>query len=448
MNLVSFVGVAVILCYPERAPDPARADRRPAARRRRPCGTRCSRRRAYDRQRDRIAAVNADLQENISGVRVTQAFRREDRNTSNFLGLTARLPRRRAALAKAAVDLLLLRRVPRQHRRSCSCSASAARSLRPAATRSAIGALTAFLLYLTQLFAPVQQLSQVFDTYQQATAGHPQASRACSTRRSPLRSPSRSRPAGRSRAIGFEGVRFRYPGTTTEALARRRPHDRAGRDGRPRRRDRRRQVDRREAGRPLLRPDRRARCSSTALDLTETSTSAPTGASSATCPRSRSCSRAPSATTSPTAAPDATDAEVEAAARAVGAHDFIVAVRRLPEARCPSGAGRCRSASASCSAWPGPSSSTRRSSCSTRRPRTSTWPPRRGSTGPWGWWPAAAPRSSSPTGSRPPGGPTGSSCIDERPGGRGGQPRRARSRRAGATPRCGGPSTSGRPRVA
>ena len=43
---------------------------------------------AYDRQRERIAAVNADLQENVSGVRVTQAFRREERNTANFRTLT------------------------------------------------------------------------------------------------------------------------------------------------------------------------------------------------------------------------------------------------------------------------------------------------------------------------------------------------------------------------
>jgi len=35
----------------------------------------------------------------------------------------------------------------------------------------AIGVLVSFLLYLTQLFAPIQQLSQVFDTFQQASAG-------------------------------------------------------------------------------------------------------------------------------------------------------------------------------------------------------------------------------------------------------------------------------------
>ena len=46
--------------------------------------------------------------------------------------------------------------------------------------------------------------------------------------------------------------------------------------------------------------------------------------------------------------PDATDAEVEAAARAVGAHDLIAApARRLPPRRSPSGAARCRPGSAS-----------------------------------------------------------------------------------------------------
>ena len=54
-------------------------------------------------------------------------------------------------------------------------------------------------------------------------------------------------------------------------------------------------------------------------------------AARATCPRRRSCSRARSGTTSPTAARTPSDAEVEAAARAVGAHDFIARLSgRIP----------------------------------------------------------------------------------------------------------------------
>ena len=46
----------------------------------------------------------------------------------------------------------------------------------------------------------------------------------------------------------------------------------------------------------------------------------------ASSPRRRSCSRARCARTSPSARPDASDAEIEAAARAVGAHEFIASL--------------------------------------------------------------------------------------------------------------------------
>ena len=87
----------------------------------------------------------------------------------------------------------------------------------------------------------------------------------------------------------------------------------------------RRQVDDREAGRRLLRPDRRARCGSTASTCA-TSTWARSGASSASCPRRRSCSPGTIRDNIAYGRPDATDAEVEAAARAVGAHDFVAAL--------------------------------------------------------------------------------------------------------------------------
>ena len=70
--------------------------------------------------------------------------------------------------------------------------------------------------------------------------------------------------------------------------------------------------------------------------------------------------------------PDATDAEVEAAARAVGAHDFIAG---LPGGYLHPVTERGRSLSAGqrqLIAWPAPSSSTPRSCCSTRPPPTST----------------------------------------------------------------------------
>src|SRR4029077_4745983 len=40
--------------------------------------------RAYARARESIASVNANFQESLSGVRVAQAYSREDRNISGF----------------------------------------------------------------------------------------------------------------------------------------------------------------------------------------------------------------------------------------------------------------------------------------------------------------------------------------------------------------------------
>ena len=50
--------------------------------------------RAYRRTRERLADVTASLQEDISGVRVVQAFRREHANYDRFVDGQRRLPRR------------------------------------------------------------------------------------------------------------------------------------------------------------------------------------------------------------------------------------------------------------------------------------------------------------------------------------------------------------------
>ena len=84
--------------------------------------------------------------------------------------------------------------------------------------------------------------------------------------------------------------------------------------------------------------DRRRRARSTAC-RSPISISARTGVGSATCPRSRSCSPAPSATTSRTAAPTPPTPRSSAAARAVGAHDFVAE----PPGRLPPPGHRARS---------------------------------------------------------------------------------------------------------
>ena len=122
------------------------------------------------------------------------------------------------------------------------------------------------------------------------------------------------RRASRAR-IDLDHVTFAYGDEPRAARARpARPGRRLHGAGR---RVRRRQVDAGEADRALLRPAPTAPCASTATTCARSSCAA-TAASSASCCRIRSCSRARSPTTSASRRPEATDAEVEDAAAAIG----------------------------------------------------------------------------------------------------------------------------------
>ncbi len=172
--------------------------------------------RAYGEARERVGIVNADLQENVAGLRVAQAYRRESRNRARFAGLSnsyreSRLRAQRyIALYFPFVQLL--------------STVAGALVLFVAAGEVHSGALTAggliaYLLYIDLLFAPIQQLSQVFDGYQQAAVG---LRRIKDLLRTPTSTPAaaRPRPAGRARGlIEFRDVHFSYAGQPEEALS-------------------------------------------------------------------------------------------------------------------------------------------------------------------------------------------------------------------------------------
>ncbi|MET7767985.1 ABC transporter ATP-binding protein [Nocardia sp. NPDC005366] len=123
---------------------------------------------AYNLARERVSAVNAYLQENVDNIEVTQAYRREDRNQTEFerrswAYRTARL--RSQVLMAVFFPLIELMSV-------CATAAVLAVGVHQVRDEMiTVGTLIAFLLYIDLLFAPIQQLSQVFDSYQQAVVG-------------------------------------------------------------------------------------------------------------------------------------------------------------------------------------------------------------------------------------------------------------------------------------
>ncbi|WP_427922336.1 ABC transporter ATP-binding protein [Streptomyces sp. cg40] len=121
---------------------------------------------AYELARERVSLVNADLQESVSGLRIVQAFRRERDGGRRF---AERSSSYRAARTRG--QWLISVYFPFVQLLSSVAAASVliAGAGRVDDATLTTGALVAYLLYIDLFFAPVQQLSQVFDGYQQAT---------------------------------------------------------------------------------------------------------------------------------------------------------------------------------------------------------------------------------------------------------------------------------------
>ncbi|MEV0746908.1 ABC transporter ATP-binding protein [Streptomyces sp. NPDC050273] len=164
---------------------------------------------AYELARERISVVNADLQESVSGLRIVQAFRRERDGADRF---AARSDHYREARVRG--QWLISVYFPFVQLLS---SVAAAAVLIVGAGRVdngtlTTGALVAYLLYIDLFFAPVQQLSQVFDGYQQATVS---LGRIQELLQEPTSTADRDEPQHVKSLrgdIAFEDVSFAYGG--------------------------------------------------------------------------------------------------------------------------------------------------------------------------------------------------------------------------------------------
>ncbi|MDX3566598.1 ABC transporter ATP-binding protein, partial [Streptomyces scabiei] len=169
---------------------------------------------AYELARERVSVVNADLQESVAGLRIVQAFRGERAGGERFTAGSDSY--RRARIHGQWLISLYFPFV------QFLSSAAAAAVLIVGAHRVdagtlTTGALVAYLLYIDLFFAPVQQLSQVFDGYQQATVS---LGRIQELLREPTSTKSAAEPR-RVRAlrgeIRFEDVDFAYGSADGEA---------------------------------------------------------------------------------------------------------------------------------------------------------------------------------------------------------------------------------------
>ena len=170
---------------------------------------------AYDDARDKVAVVNADFQESLTDVRVAQAFTREDQNTRRFAGrsrdyLGARLRAQQlVAIYFPFVEFL-------SGVAGAIVLAGGAAMVRNGSLSS--GDLIAFVLYLNLFFAPIQQLSQVFDTYQQARVALARITELLSEPSSIPEAADPVHPGELNGRIELRDVRFGYSSTGVEVL--------------------------------------------------------------------------------------------------------------------------------------------------------------------------------------------------------------------------------------
>ncbi|MDA8297340.1 MAG: ABC transporter ATP-binding protein [Actinomycetota bacterium] len=182
--------------------------------------------RCYELSRERIAIVNADFQESLAGVREAQAFTHEAETRERFhaLGrdyLDARVGAQRLVATyfpfvqflSSGADAIVL---------GVGAGLVASHQLAP-------GALIAFILYIDLFFSPIQQLSQVFDAWQQTRVSIGRIGELMRLEPRTAERPDAVVPERLSGAIELEAVHFAYPAVP---LARARPERRGPADRR------------------------------------------------------------------------------------------------------------------------------------------------------------------------------------------------------------------------
>ncbi|MGY1844040.1 ABC transporter ATP-binding protein [Modestobacter sp. SYSU DS0875] len=170
---------------------------------------------AYTEARERVSAVNARLQEDVAGLRVTQVFAREERSTAVFQERAREYRDVRLRAQRYIATYFPFVEFLSEVAAAAVLAVGAARLTAGSITP---GVLIAFVLYVNTFFSPVQSLSQVFDSYQQASVG---LRRLRDLLRTPTSTPAAAdpRPVGRLRGeVRLVDVTFAYRGAPAPAL--------------------------------------------------------------------------------------------------------------------------------------------------------------------------------------------------------------------------------------
>lgn len=124
-------------------------------------------REAFMKQRRRAADMTANLAESISGVRVTQSFTREEENQNQFNEINEKT--RQASMEAVSVWAMFFPTIEVVSALGVTLVIwYGGTLLRGGAADITVGQVAAFILYLSRFFQPIRDLSQVYNVFQAA----------------------------------------------------------------------------------------------------------------------------------------------------------------------------------------------------------------------------------------------------------------------------------------
>jgi ABC-type multidrug transport system fused ATPase/permease subunit len=163
--------------------------------------------RAYAAVRERLGLVTATLAEDISGMRVVQAFTREQPAFDNFRAVALRY--RDANMQTIVLNGIYFPVVDLLSTVALAVVLGYGGHLYFGGSLT-LGTLFAFMLYVQNFFDPVQQLSQLYNTFLSATAALDKIMGVLDEEPEVLDRPDARKLAQIQGHVGFEGVRFTY----------------------------------------------------------------------------------------------------------------------------------------------------------------------------------------------------------------------------------------------
>ncbi|WP_082976633.1 ABC transporter ATP-binding protein [Nocardia sp. 852002-20019_SCH5090214] len=162
----------------------------------------------YRRTRGAIAKVVVHFVETMGGIRAVQAFRREERNEAILVDSDAEY---RSANISALHGMAAYIGLVRLISNVTNVVILVVGAWRVIHGHTEIGVLAAFLLYLRQFYGPLDELAQVFNSYQSAAAALERISGVLEERPS-VAEPDAPRPLARARGeLRLSDVVFGYP---------------------------------------------------------------------------------------------------------------------------------------------------------------------------------------------------------------------------------------------